>query len=506
MRAACLVGISLLGLGSTWALAETETPHELVSGDRGLDVRSGPGRQFYSTDRLAAGTTIEVYGREGGWLAIRPPDGSYSWVRKSQLQATSTEGVAKVTEAGAVCRIGSRVVRTPEHICQVRLKQGELVEVLEEQTATDSKTGDADEVWCRIAPPAGEFRWVWAEDVSSTSTARAVTTPVTGATPAASSPPTQNAAQPASGTSASWHLRPLPDRPTAPDATPVRDTQPDGAASKPEVVEFVPASKSSSSSGTAAASLAAKSGDAGAAGAASTPAEMQVRIPPESDPPLVASKTTRPSAVAKPSSAPAAGASASSAAAVQKPAPSAPTWIARDLGVNEDLSQLELELAKMVSQEPRAWRLDPLRQRVEAVRDRLVLETDKAAAEKLLKRIREFADLENRLVQAGIDFPAAPSVMPGGTVAPTVAASPDARFDGTGWLVSVHSATKTAPPYALLNAEGDVLQYVSPAPGLNLHRYERKQVGIYGQRRQLGTVAKPHLTAERIVDLDRHLR
>ena len=32
----------------------------------------------------------------------------------------------------------------------------------------------------------------------------------------------------------------------------------------------------------------------------------------------------------------------------------------------------------------------------------------------------------------------------------------------------MHSATGTAPPFALLDAQGDVLGYVSPTPGLNL--------------------------------------
>jgi hypothetical protein len=80
------------------------------------------------------------------------------------------------------------------------------------------------------------------------------------------------------------------------------------------------------------------------------------------------------------------------------------------------------------------------------------------------------------------------------------------RYDGSGWLVPVHSTKQTAPPYALLDAEGDVLQYVSPTPGLNLHRYVRKQVGIFGHRGYQQSLKKPHLTAERVVDLRRHLR
>jgi hypothetical protein len=50
------------------------------------------------------------------------------------------------------------------------------------------------------------------------------------------------------------------------------------------------------------------------------------------------------------------------------------------------------------------------------------------------------------------------------------------------------------------------LGYVSPTPGLNLQRYVRKQVGIFGLRGYVPTLNKPHVTAERVVDLDRHLR
>jgi hypothetical protein len=79
------------------------------------------------------------------------------------------------------------------------------------------------------------------------------------------------------------------------------------------------------------------------------------------------------------------------------------------------------------------------------------------------------------------------------------------RFDGNGWLVPVHSARRVAPPYALLDAEGEVLFYVVPSPGLNLHRYLRKRVGVYGQRTAHASVNKPLIAAERVVDLGRHL-
>ena len=82
----------------------------------------------------------------------------------------------------------------------------------------------------------------------------------------------------------------------------------------------------------------------------------------------------------------------------------------------------------------------------------------------------------------------------------------DGRFDGSGWLMPVHSSNQAAPPYALLNDEGFVLQYVTPAPGLNLRRYLKKEVGVIGQQSYLPALHTSHLTAHRVVMLDRHRR
>jgi hypothetical protein len=61
------------------------------------------------------------------------------------------------------------------------------------------------------------------------------------------------------------------------------------------------------------------------------------------------------------------------------------------------------------------------------------------------------------------------------------------------------------PRYALTDENGQVNQFVSPQPGLNLSSYVRQRIGIFGQRSYLANVQKPHLTAERIVSM-RQLR
>ena len=44
-------------------------------------VRSGPGQNYYPTDKLKRGDEVEVYRHDpGGWCAIRPVPGSFAWV------------------------------------------------------------------------------------------------------------------------------------------------------------------------------------------------------------------------------------------------------------------------------------------------------------------------------------------------------------------------------------------------------------------------------------------
>jgi hypothetical protein len=43
--------------------------------------------------------------------------------------------------------------------------------------------------------------------------------------------------------------------------------------------------------------------------------------------------------------------------------------------------------------------------------------------------------------------------------------------------------------------------FVTPGPGINLRRYENKPVGIYGKRGMIEALKKPHLVAERVIEL-----
>ena len=122
----------------------------------GVYVRSGPGKNYYPTAKLQSGDTVEVFRHDpGGWYAIKPPEGSFEWVSGRYLKL-GEDNIAEVAAEGVASRVGSNFSDIRD-VIQVRLHQGELVEVLGSAGATgDSASG----TWYKIAPPSGTFRWV----------------------------------------------------------------------------------------------------------------------------------------------------------------------------------------------------------------------------------------------------------------------------------------------------------------------------------------------------------
>ncbi len=71
--------------------------------------------------------------------------------------------------------------------------------------------------------------------------------------------------------------------------------------------------------------------------------------------------------------------------------------------------------------------------------------------------------------------------------------------DASGWLSPVHTSRPGQPEYALTDSEGKVLAYVTPSPGMNLRRYSKQPVAIYGTRGYLPELAAKQIIAERII-------
>ena len=119
-------------------------------------VRSGPGKNYYPTSKLKIGDAVDVYRHDpGGWFAIRPPSGSFTWVSARYLEKSS-HGLAKVVGNEVAARVGSEFSDIRD-VIQVRLHRGEVVEILDSK---EFRSGPEAGTWYKVAPPSGEFRWI----------------------------------------------------------------------------------------------------------------------------------------------------------------------------------------------------------------------------------------------------------------------------------------------------------------------------------------------------------
>ena len=121
-------------------------------------VRSGPGDSYYLTETLPQDSAVEIYRRQpDGWCAIRPTAESFSWVYSPHVRLLGEE-LAEVNKNDVAARVGSRL-SSQRDVVQVRLEKGEVVQIV----GQDERDGHA---WYKIAPPAGEFRWIHAQDLA----------------------------------------------------------------------------------------------------------------------------------------------------------------------------------------------------------------------------------------------------------------------------------------------------------------------------------------------------
>ncbi len=121
---------------------------------------AGPSTDFYPTGAADRGATLEVHHRTAnGWLGVRPPQGSFSWVPASQAYMLPGGRVIEITDASAVSWIGTELGSAKQYRWQVQLNVGEQLGVLGEATIKNG-SDDREALWYKVAPPAGEFRWI----------------------------------------------------------------------------------------------------------------------------------------------------------------------------------------------------------------------------------------------------------------------------------------------------------------------------------------------------------
>ena len=157
----CLLGVLLSQATNVWG--QQQFPYVAFVTSTNTFVRSGPSERHYPTSSLASGAAVEVFRHDSdGWCAVRPPHDAFSLVPKQSLRVLD-EQTAEVIVDDAVARVGSQLSPQKQAV-QVMLKKGERVQLLDPGLPAGGPLGTND--WVRIAPPAGEFRWVAAKHLS----------------------------------------------------------------------------------------------------------------------------------------------------------------------------------------------------------------------------------------------------------------------------------------------------------------------------------------------------
>jgi len=143
-----LAGLIFLTSFAPTAIAEDDDvtfPYIARITRNNLNIRSGPGTNYYRCGKLNESNRIKVVSRRFSWSRIVPPAGSFSWISAQYV----SDG--KVTGDSVRVYAGSDYVK-PEHstTMQIKLDKGDKVTVIGE------KQGD----YYKIQPPIGAYLWV----------------------------------------------------------------------------------------------------------------------------------------------------------------------------------------------------------------------------------------------------------------------------------------------------------------------------------------------------------
>ena len=516
-----LLTIAVVALPAPQAWGARSFPYTAYITNKDVYVRSGPGQDYYPTDKLKTGDPVEVYRHDpGGWYAIRPPKGSFSWLSGRYLdfdrRSPKVPGLAKVKGDRVAARVGSRF-NSVRDVIQVRLHDQEMVEVIEERSTGDQK-------WYKIVPPSGEFRWVFGKYVDPDYPANGLRK-----APAGSSPLVQHRSK-------STDLNPtgLDAAPEMADIEQLADTPPrDGReADEAEQTSWSDAPRTLREPAAARPlrSAVAQADDQRAA--EQQPEEQR----PGELPPLdaVADQTEELSDGTTVETAQyLAPSSASGGPAPRfRPTQSAPrvarvpvrdrtpvtsrvpdgpdeSQVMRHLSPEEfedEVQRLDLELATMVTEEPTAWTFGELRPQTEELLATAQTALERGRARLVLNKIARFEDIKQRFdsvntmrEQTEQSNQQLSALKPKVTAA---SAAEDDRFDGVGHLTRVASTRLGDPRYVLLDPNGQVACYVTPAPGLGLKHYLGHRIGVVGTRGFLAEQNAPHVMAKHVNVLD----
>ncbi|HEY2840677.1 MAG TPA: hypothetical protein VGJ26_16090 [Pirellulales bacterium] len=433
---------------------EGEFPYKAYINGDSVHVRSGPGQNYYTVLRMKRGEPVYVYRHDpGGWCAIRPPAECFSWISADFIEPGEGR-MATVKGDRVVARVGSAYSDIRD-VIQIRLDAGEQVEVIE---ARRLGNGPAAQTWYKIVPPAGEFRWISGQYLDRT-------------------PPGQQAREVdpnnnlviAKQAREARRERSRPDPQLAsmrPGAAPLSDRY-DRDEIRDDYRDEVDLERNDGSIHSTASGI--------------------TRRPKQ--PPLVEEDAFPVGNVIR----------RRGGGGTNK----SPRYVDQgEKRLRAEVEQLDLDLSASVAQDPANWDLKPLKTRSESLLSQSETALDRGRVRLVQRKITRFEEIKQRqeqLVSAQQQTDAKNQELARATLGGSPPITPNVeRYDGVGRLTQVDQSHGSVASFALVDGQGVIKQYVTPAPGVNLRQYVGRDVGVQGTLGYMTDARTQHVTAKRV--------
>lgn len=500
-------------------------PYSVYVAHEKMYARCGPSQDYYRTDPLRMGQHLDVYAEtDDGWLGIRPPEGSFCWIPADTVQLDPGQESGTITEDRTVAWIGTHLGRARSYRWQVQMAKGEPVTII---GRSEREGPDGPQLWFRIVPPSGEYRWVHREQIVFTSeelvaqiqsASASVSTPTNSAQ--ASVAPRRSSGDRSNESAASPQVtprQPSNDQPSnesdavsASGRSILTPMQPIGSGLKPEL-KSAPVANASPTGNTVASMeflgqpqlLEINQTPVAPQDSMSAGDDNWVAGPRRNPTSDVASKdwtTTRTSSLGTVMQ-----------VSGDLPAPKQTIVSAERIAQiesevqNVDFDQLSLVFSRLIASQATAAEIEP----VERAANQLAASTGDTVmagrARLLSERARQYRRVATRRDGDSVirsETPPTIATANYNTPMQTIPGSPNSTSQSptqatsqSGYLVQVYSARRDSPPFALTDDAGRTIAYVSPMPGVNLRTHLNSKVTVTGRPGFVTGLNTPHIRA-----------
>ena len=522
------------------------------------NIHSGPGKRHYPTATLPVGFAVHVYRHdtpqqrldresphtENTWCAIRPPDGSISWIDSQQVRK-QPDGTAEILGNQTLVRVGSQLSAKQDAV-QVALSHGELVKLTTSDVASNER-------WLAIEPPAGEFRWILASQLSR-QPLQGTQSKQRNVSQGQSLWKSQHEARAARQARQETHSAAISNRPSvAPSSSqPHTHMAHDSRTAKDDSIHIIAGSPADHLSVQSQQPLSLSDTTSPPASPSANLMDSATREMQGSSPPRVhfGGLTTQPTNLPDPFS----GQKATSQNPGDPLMTNASEIIPSAQNHLDRLSELQVRLSLMVVQDPKQWQFEQLRQEANT----LVAQSDSSIfrdkTRDFLDQITLFERVRSRRIEpavlptsdkpsttllAGQDQSLEQEQAPNQSTDNLSALQPQrqqnmrqraksdldaqrigndstedqivarnetsdtVRYDAVGLLKPVVSRRDHSPRYALVDDNGKVISFVTPATDVNLQPYIGRRIGVNGTRGFMPEFRRAHVMASRITPIIR---